>query len=445
MDLMRAQKPSLLLARLRRTQTSEPVAAPKSPRQAVWVGVEAALLGWGSVVAAGLLAFIGQALAGQEASWFRAVQISTAVWASALGSPLLGVEVPVPLALTGLIWWVLTGFLRRSQLTTWAALGTAVAGFGATVVALLVLAWGAASPLWTLTGAAGVSLAAVAAAAATIEPLAAAAREWAGPYAETTLRFLRVCGALWRALTLLGMGAALGMILWRWSAVADTWQELGTGVAGGVALAIVQLAFLPTLGMWALAWLAGPGFRIASLSAYTPHSVLPGEQSPVPVLSAVPLWQPGLWVALTLVALGAWVGVRHEKRYREEQLPAGRQILVLLGAAVSLTAMSLVLALVVERAAVGALAPGTLFAAAGPLPGGMVLAVLWSCLGLTLGLLAASPTVRGVLARQIRLTGQDVATTGRVSGQALRRRLQRSRPAPPGTPHQRPSRPQQHS
>lgn len=440
MVLMRAQKPSLLLARLRRSQTSEPVAAPKSPRQAVWVGVEAGLLGWGIVVAAGLLAFIGQVMAGQEASWFRAVQISTAVWASALGSPLLGVAVPVPLALTGLIWWLLTSFLRRGQLTTWAALGAAVGGFGATVGGLLVLAWGAASPLWTLVGAAGVSLAAVAAAAATIEPLADAARQWAGPYAETTLRFLRVFGALWGALATLGTAAALGMVLWRWDAVAATWSELGAGAAGGAALAVVQLAFLPTLGAWALAWLAGPGFRIATLSAYTPHSVLPGEQSPVPILSAVPLWQPGLWVALLLVALGLWVGVRHERRYREEELTAGRQVLVLLGAAVSITAMSLVLALIVERAAVGALAPGTLFAAAGPLPGGVVLAVLWACLGCTLGLLVASPALRGVLARQIRLTGQDVATTGRVGGQALRKRLQRPRSGPPSERSPRPPR-----
>ena len=40
-------------------------------------------------------------------------------------------------------------------------------------------------------------------------------------------------------------------------------------MVGGVVAGLAQLALLPNLGVWALAWMAGPGFGIGDGSHIT--------------------------------------------------------------------------------------------------------------------------------------------------------------------------------
>ena len=74
------------------------------------------------------------------------------------------------------------------------------------------------------------------------------------------------------------------------------------------------MALLPNLGMWALAWVAGPGFGIGDGSAITWTTSDPGLLPLVPVLGALPDPGPlpsGLWLAVLVpVAIGAVVGWR---------------------------------------------------------------------------------------------------------------------------------------
>ena len=45
--------------------------------------------------------------------------------------------------------------------------------------------------------------------------------------------------------------------------VGRLYDSLGAGVVGGVVASLAQLALLPNLGVWALAWMAGPRFGIS--------------------------------------------------------------------------------------------------------------------------------------------------------------------------------------
>ena len=61
-----------------------------------------------------------------------------------------------------------------------------------------------------------------------------------------------------------------------------------TGVLGGVALTLGQLAILPNLVIWGVSWLVGPGFAIGTASAVSPLGTSLGPLPAVPVLGALP-------------------------------------------------------------------------------------------------------------------------------------------------------------
>jgi hypothetical protein len=113
-------------------------------------------------------------------------------------------------------------------------------------------------------------------------------------------------GALATAL-LLG-AAALVTILWVLAGRAtagDVLAGLAPGWIGGVVLAVAQLALLPNLVLWALAWLAGPGFAVGEGTSFTVRGVVDGPLPAFPLLGALPgpSWSGGA----SLVAPGVVV------------------------------------------------------------------------------------------------------------------------------------------
>jgi hypothetical protein len=144
------------------------------------------------------------------------------------------------------------------------------------------------------------------------------APELAAAWHDLVPRFVRraVRPALWGVVCALASGVllTLGVVVLHLERIGRLYDSLGAGVVGGTVATLAQAALLPNLGMWALAWMAGPGFGVGDGSAITWTTSDPGLLPLVPVLGALP--DPGplpswLWLAgLVPVAVGAVVGWR---------------------------------------------------------------------------------------------------------------------------------------
>ncbi|WP_426625083.1 DUF6350 family protein [Leifsonia sp. McL0607] len=78
------------------------------------------------------------------------------------------------------------------------------------------------------------------------------------------------------------------LIFGNYGAIISLYEQLQTGVAGGVALTIAQLAFLPNLVIWLMSWLVGPGFAIGTGSAVSPIGTVLGPLPGVPLFGVIP-------------------------------------------------------------------------------------------------------------------------------------------------------------
>ncbi|QTV79318.1 DUF6350 family protein [Microbacterium sp. NIBRBAC000506063] len=92
--------------------------------------------------------------------------------------------------------------------------------------------------------------------------------------------------------------------------IVALFEALGVDALGATVITLGQLAYVPVLVIWAIAWLAGPGFAVGTGTAISPAgtelSVIPA----IPVLGALPentsMW--ALVVVLVPVAVGAFAG-----------------------------------------------------------------------------------------------------------------------------------------
>ncbi|WP_392544665.1 DUF6350 family protein [Oryzobacter sp. 24SJ04S-52] len=118
------------------------------------------------------------------------------------------------------------------------------------------------------------------------------------------------------AAVLLGVGAAVvGLVVaLGWSRVATISGEVGAPGLGTLLLGAAQALSLPNLSLWAVSFLAGPGFEVVEGGAVTWSGSEGGLLPLVPVLAALP--QPGEfpWVTgacvLVVVAVGGFVARR---------------------------------------------------------------------------------------------------------------------------------------
>jgi hypothetical protein len=79
-----------------------------------------------------------------------------------------------------------------------------------------------------------------------------------------------------------------GSLVVSYAHIIGLYESVHTGVLGGVALTLGQLAFLPNLVFWGVSWLVGPGFAIGTASAVSPLGTNLGPLPAVPVLGALP-------------------------------------------------------------------------------------------------------------------------------------------------------------
>lgn len=99
-----------------------------------------------------------------------------------------------------------------------------------------------------------------------------------------------VVPAGWGTSALLGAGGLLvvGSVVAHLGRVIDLSSSLGGGVSGQLVLAVGQILVLPNLAMWALSFLAGPGFTLATGTSVTWSASHPGLLPVIPVLGALP-------------------------------------------------------------------------------------------------------------------------------------------------------------
>jgi len=251
-----------------------------------------------------------------------ALRFAGAGWLLAHAVPVGTSSGPVsitPLALTALVVWRLVKAGRHTaravggnrQAALSGALGIAV-GYGviAALAALLVsgsdVHFSALRALWT----AGL-IALVSAAAGGIyeSGMGAHVAGQLSPPVRAGLRggVVAVLGLL--ALGSLTVGAALAV---RASEAADALSVYQAGAIGDIGLSLLCLAYAPNLAVWAVAYLAGPGFAVGTDTSVGIAYVHLGPVPAIPVLAGLPthaLPQAGTLLLAVPLVLGGVIGL----------------------------------------------------------------------------------------------------------------------------------------
>ncbi|MFC8192223.1 DUF6350 family protein [Cellulomonas sp. NPDC057328] len=249
-----------------------------------------------------------------DVAWTRAVVVAANLWLLAHGVPVAvgGAAVTlVPLGLTVLAAFTCYASARRSGVATRSGAAAALAAYAAlTVLVALVCGVGGAGVVRALLGAVVVGGAGLGAGllrrpeAPTWAVLVAPVRDRLPAAVVVGLRAgLLVAAAL---VAVAALVTATWVVAGR-ATVADVVRLLGLDAVGGTVLAVGELAYLPNLVLWALAWVAGPGFAVGAGTRFAPAEVVAGPLPAVPLLGVLPA--PGMAGGLLLVAPAALVVV----------------------------------------------------------------------------------------------------------------------------------------
>lgn len=166
--------------------------------------------------------------------------------------------------------------------------------------------------------------------------------------------------------------AAAVAIFARGSQIVGLYEAANVDVLGAVVLTLGQLLYLPTLIVWALAFVAGPGVSLGAGSTVAASGTTTGVLPGVPLMGALPEstspWL--LLLALLPVGVGVFAGWVARSFYAADAERIGARIAVTLGIAVLAAGSAALLAVLAS----GSLGPGTL-AQVGPEPGPVALAI----------------------------------------------------------------------
>lgn len=108
------------------------------------------------------------------------------------------------------------------------------------------------------------------------------------PVRDLVTTALRGGAAASALLVLVASVVTAGAIVFSYAAIITLYESLHTEVLGGVAVTLAQLAFLPTLVVWTVSWLVGPGFALGTGSLVSPLGTSLGPLPAIPLLGALP-------------------------------------------------------------------------------------------------------------------------------------------------------------
>ncbi len=170
-----------------------------------------------------------------------------------------------------------------------------------------------------------------------------------------------------------GLAIAL-MVALRGGEVVALFEGARVDATGATILTLGHLAYLPTLCVWAIAWIAGPGFAVGAGSAVSPAGTQLGVVPGVPVFGLLPenssIWM--MIVVLLPVGAGAFAGwiVRSRLAWQDAGHGAGPRATIAIGIAT----VSAGLVAILTVLASGSIGPGRL-AETGPHVGWTALAI----------------------------------------------------------------------
>ena len=399
------------LSRLGRRVLTTDDGAPRSvvsaidgaPRWAAGLaaGLQAAILSLAVIVAPTLAAYVTTAAdpSNAEVGWLRSVAVGAGIWLLGHGAPLRAGEVAVtliPLGITLLAVFSCYASARRSGHAAWSGFAAAVGGYLAVVLGVaLALELGPMGIARAVVGGACVGVLGLGA-GLLARPGAPRLRDLSRPMwirVPGAVRAGVAAGVLAGAL-LVGVAAVVvvGWIVAGRESVTAVARSLDLDVIGVAVLAVGQVALVPDVVGWALAYVAGPGFAVGAGSQFSPTGIIAGPLPALPLLGVLPPsgatnaltpWWPTALVGVGVLA-GWWLHPR---------LPRGRWWHALLAVGAGAAAAGLVAGLFVALAS-GSAGPGRLaeVGASGALVGLTVAA--GTALGLAVVVLPASADVR---------------------------------------------------
>lgn len=187
--------------------------------------------------------------------------------------------------------------------------------------------------------------------------------------------------------TALGLWAAgaIAFCFWTvagWSEIARVAGTLDADPVGTLALALGEAAYAPTLAVWGVAWLAGPGFSVGVGTEYAPGHLTTAPLPSVPLLGALPHGTGGLLMLAPLVVVAVAVGARSLARRFGKRPSASTQVV-----AVPVVALLAAGAAMASRGSLG----GGRLATVGPSP---LATAIWVCVLVALGFAGGSLAAR---------------------------------------------------
>ncbi|MFD1506653.1 hypothetical protein FE374_15295 [Georgenia yuyongxinii] len=366
-------------------------------------GVEAAMLSWLTVVIPAVATYVATAAAPAlgEASWQAAAGLGTSLWLLGHGGSMTlapGATLSVmPLGVTLLSLALSYGATRRMRLSTAGAAAFVPAGFA--LVALIACGL-AAVPGARLLALAGTVLVSAVGAGLALWRVGAHVGWWSRAWARIQTAVIAGLAGGARAVGALGLLAAAAATVAAvagWERVLQVQGAYAPDVVSGVVMVLTQLLFVPTVLVWAGAWLAGPGFAVGQGTLFSAGEVVAAPLPAVPMLGALPSpGSPALgWVVALPVVVGALVGWWLHRRRRQDSLAGAASAALAAGTTTALAA------LVMCAAAAGSIGAGRM-AVIGPEPlavAGMLLVEVGG--GALLTVLALHPATRAAIGARV--------------------------------------------
>lgn len=287
------------------------IEVPDGWARAVLSGAETVFIGWAIVTLASMTAYstVSDNPWMGSITWENAFAFGTDLWAAALGAPVIVDSVAytaTPTLLGALLIAILRLLLRSGRAFPAAAHWFAVPTFAAT--SFIIVGAGANHAHWWQAWPGALLIPLIAVGWAVVQHCddkesRLVLHDW-------------ICDGLTQGLRLTGAVVAMGFIalcaalVVHRDAIASIHALLlpASKLQDGLIIA-AQVFYLPTLIAWALAWLGGPGVWIG---VDAPHSPTVASTAPIPgfpVLGALPVSAPGMWVILLPIAVGVGVGV----------------------------------------------------------------------------------------------------------------------------------------
>lgn len=393
---------------------------PEAWLRATLAGIEATILSWLLVVVPTVASYVATAAAPLlgEASWADAAVIGTGIWllghggAVDMGEGTVVSLTPLGISLVSLA--LLYGGARRARIRRPV---TAAFTLGGWLVSVLGLSLVVPGPAGRPTVAAGALILGTVALGLALRRAGAPRPAWwlwlldrVPDWGRAGVRatWLVLAGLLSAAVLVVAVAGVQGVVT-----VLELHEELAPGRLGTVVLLLGQLAFLPTLVVWGLAWLTGAGFAVGAGTHFAPAEVVTAPLPAFPVLGLLP--QPGSadlgWVILVPVLVGAAAGAwLHRRRFQVLWWQAALSGVVLAGAVAVLGAG-------LTYAASGGIGPGRLATVGASAPA-VAGALAWQvATGAVVVLLSLHPQVhaavrRGVAAVRARVAKDDDGGAG---------------------------------